>query len=464
MSNKEAPLRYAFHVESDGSISPHNVVPGTSLPEIPPGVYTLVFVPPTPMREMRIFLRPENNFRLPDRLYGNINLNVDRFLKSYELNDKNLGTLFVGEQGSGKTMLLKALAVKAVQMGFPVILVDEKIPGEVLNWFASTIIQNVLFCFDEFEKTYKEMAEQAAILKMLDGTNTGTKKMYCLTANNIKAVSPHLVNRPSRIRYVLTFRRLEVAAVVDYVQTNLKGCTESHLRAFLHLALADGLDSTSPRESIHSNGMNFDSMCEYVREMNQFGGTLNDTLAIMGLNGTKSWTRFEVSGFVNGERKYRAMATGTHQGAYAQDDNWEISFSIQKEAPKENVKEGEEDWPKWNYESVFLTSADFKSFGDSYEVLVFEKDGVEYHLRYIDFNSSARLRQEVEAADEGKRKRPQAAKLTMTQMTVPASVEFCDFSNHQNSNSDPILTSLLRTSGDSFRQDPQSDDGASKAA
>lgn len=390
MKNHKEEIKHVFHVAADGNLTPHAMVRGSAVTEIPPGVYSLVFEADPP----NIFLRPENEFRLPDRIYGNSKIGglVERFVKSYEMNDKNLGIALIGEKGSGKTMLLKALSVKVVEMGLPVILVDEKIPGALLNWFLSTITQQVLINFDEFEKTYDEEEDQTAILKLLDGTNTGAKKMYCFTLNRRDGVSDYMFGRPSRVRYVLPFKRLETSTVVDYVQSNLKDCTEPHLRAFVHLALCDGQKS---------NGMNFDSMVEFVKEMNQFGGDVKETLSIMGEHGVNSWSYFEVSGFENGERIYHVMALGDHDGPYVGIDGMEVRFRVKVPVTEQDREDGligefKDTW-------FTLTEKDFVNFGDTYDTLVFEKDGIIYHLKYCEHEAACKISNDIEENQKGKR-------------------------------------------------------------
>ena len=43
----------------------------------------------------------------PAKLYGNINLQKDRILRSYKTQDKNLGVLLHGNGGTGKSTLAK---------------------------------------------------------------------------------------------------------------------------------------------------------------------------------------------------------------------------------------------------------------------------------------------------------------------------------------------------------------------
>jgi hypothetical protein len=392
MANQKDEIKFIFHIEQDGNIVPHPMVRGTAVPEIPPGVFSLVYEEPTPMTSAKIYLRPENSFKTPQRVYGGDKINdlVTRFIKSYELDDKNLGIVLMGERGSGKTMLLKTLSAKVIEMGFPVILVDEKIPAGVLNWFLSTITQQCLVNFDEFEKVYDDVDDQTGILRLLDGTNTGAKKMYCFTINDKDNVSKYMFGRPSRVRYVLPFKRLEVNVIAEYVQANLSNCTEDHLRAFLHTGLCDGRES---------NGMNFDSMVEYVKEMNRFGDNLNNVLNIMGETNTKSWSLFEITGFHNGEKVCRTTAHGTHEGPYIGKDEMELIFNIQVSTTEADAVSTSTNWQK---ERVVLTQEHFVGFGDAYDTLLFAKDGVSYNLRYLDHNLASKITNELEADKSGK--------------------------------------------------------------
>lgn len=384
-NNEQQQNKYAFHVSEEGTFTPRPLVRSSAVAEVPPGVYTLVCEEKGPGR-FDVFLRPENNFKLPERLYGNIKTDVDRYLRSYELNDRNLGIMLIGLRGSGKTLTLKSLAVKAIELGFIAININTKIPDEILTWFLSTITQSCVVNIDEYEKMYSGEKEQKAILSLLDGVDTGHKKIYCLTANTEEGISKHMFDRPTRIRYIRRFSRLEVPTVVDYVQTNLKNCNEDHLRAFIHLALAD---------ADHSNGMNFDSMAEYVREMNQFGGSLNDTLDIMATQGKKSWTYFEITGFVDGKKQYRSRGNGTHTGAYLNSDEYKINFTIQREELKAKDKPEDEDSYHLVPHTVVLTAEHFKHYGDAHDVVVYEQDGVEYHLRYLNHSATGVVDAEI---------------------------------------------------------------------
>jgi hypothetical protein len=376
--NKEQAPKFLFQVGADGSIDPRPAVRGSAVVEIPKGVYSVAYE-----KDRGLYLRPENDFYMPDRIYGQINPNVDRFLRSYELNDKNLGVMLIGEAGSGKTLTLKAVGQKANELDMPVILVNDPYPGDALVYLLSTITQPVVVCFDEFDKVYGPSNEpngqsasdrQRSILQLLDGTATGAKKLFIFSANNEEQISKYLKDRPSRVRYTIKFKRLELATVVEYVSANLKDCTDEHIHAFTHLALSDGGQRGWGAE-VESNGLNFDSMRELVTEMNQFGGSVNDNAALMMGNGSASCSAFEVGIYKDGVLLRTGLANGTFKGSYVGQDECVI--------PVKSMLKDEVSGSKKN-DTVELTKEHFVSFGADFHMLEFRKDGVDYYLRYVD--------------------------------------------------------------------------------
>lgn len=385
MADTKETIKYIFKIAPDGCVSPAALTKGNAVAEIPPGVYTLQCHP-----EEGFYLKPEDNFKMPKRVYGEVGTHVDRFLRSYELNDKNLGVLLVGDAGSGKTLTLKALVTKATDMGMPTIMVNAPYTGDGFVAFLATITQNCLVCFDEFDKVYASQNEhgqsfisaaQHTILQLLDGASSAPKKLFGFSANDESMISPYMRNRPSRIRYTVKFSRLELPVVVDYVTANLKHFTEDHLHAFIHLALADGVRTFE--EGVGSDGMNFDTMREMVTEMNQFDDDLNGILELMSSRGSKSSANFEVTVFENDKRIFQTVAQSTHEGAYPNLDNSKINMAMHSPS-KDNPDQ-------LNYELVELTTDNFHAFGDNHDTLEYRKDGRVYMCRYLRYNDFQKL-------------------------------------------------------------------------
>lgn len=137
------------------------------------------------------------------KLYGINNGFIDHFIKTYNNTTGNLGVLFNGIKGTGKTVTAEELCNR---MGLPVIIV--KSCGEVnnmLKFLATQINFDCIFFFDEYEKEFRE---SSSVLSFMDGVhNSQYRKIFLLTTNELD-INTNLLGRPSRIRYVRSFGNL----------------------------------------------------------------------------------------------------------------------------------------------------------------------------------------------------------------------------------------------------------------
>ena len=136
--------------------------------------------------------------------------NSDVFQKS----GKNLGVIFNGLKGTGKTIAAKQLCN---MLGLPTIVVSKPVDGllefiQALNFEAAVLI-------DEAEKTFDEESE--ILLKMIDGVYNHRRKLYILTTNEL-TLDDNLIGRPGRIRYVKQFGNLELDVINEVITDTLE--------------------------------------------------------------------------------------------------------------------------------------------------------------------------------------------------------------------------------------------------
>lgn len=168
------------------------------------------------------------SFKFPRKLYDNFKESIDKYILNFEKRDKNLGILFTGQKGSGKTLKAKKLCKDSK---LPVLIISEPFTGAKFNSFINSIEQEVIIFFDEFEKVYKEDTKQEEMLTLLDGTNSN-KKLFLFTTNT-NNLNSYLKNRPSRIHYLEEFKGISTDTLYNIIENNLKN--KNHSESLLSL-------------------------------------------------------------------------------------------------------------------------------------------------------------------------------------------------------------------------------------
>lgn len=188
--------------------------------KIPAGTYNVSF---SKMSGFSLSERP-NVDEVSEKIYGNYLSKIDKTMKSFELSKKNFGIMLSGEKGMGKSMFSRVVSLEAIKRGMPVIIVDSYIPG--ISNFISSIDQEVMVMFDEFEKTFKMDNEnsnfdpQEDLLTLLDGFDNG-KKLFVMTCNSIYKINDFLINRPGRIHYHFRFSYPTIEEIREYLKDKI---------------------------------------------------------------------------------------------------------------------------------------------------------------------------------------------------------------------------------------------------
>ena len=182
-----------------------------------PGVFQ-VTTSPNPMDKRLGLMKLSDKFEFDFKIYDvgceEIVEKIKKVWNSREYN-KNLGVIFNGTKGTGKTVKAKLLCN---DIGLPVIIVNSDFDGDILPFITSLNFECVVF-LDEAEKMFDSSPE--TLLKLIDGVYNVTRKLYLLTTNKL-SVDDNLIDRPGRIRYIQEFGNLTAKAISECIDDNLK--------------------------------------------------------------------------------------------------------------------------------------------------------------------------------------------------------------------------------------------------
>ena len=176
------------------------------------------------------FLKKYSDLKISEKVYGVHSEKVDKVLNSFKIFNRNLGVILSGDKGIGKSLFSKLLSIKAIESGYPLIIVNSYFPG--VGEYLAEIDQEVVVLFDEFDKTF-ELSEQSRrdsdgekrspqteMLTLFDGVAQG-KKLFVVTCNDINALSKFIVNRPGRFHYHFRFEYPTSTEIEEYLMDSL---------------------------------------------------------------------------------------------------------------------------------------------------------------------------------------------------------------------------------------------------
>ena len=136
-----------------------------------------------------------------EKIYGSTPAKVEKVLRGFQAVDRNFGVILSGRKGIGKSLFARQLAVRSKDYNLPLIIVSCYYPG--IADFLSSIDQEVIVLFDEFEKTFADQEHvnpQEEMLPLFDGIDNG-KKLFIITCNEVHKLNSYLINRPGRFHY-----------------------------------------------------------------------------------------------------------------------------------------------------------------------------------------------------------------------------------------------------------------------
>lgn len=230
------------------------------------------------------YLEGSKPFTFPEKIYGNVDEDVKFYAEAYKGSGKNLGLIFNGEKGSGKTLLATLLTK---ELGLPVVMITAGYRGTDFVKFMDDIPNPVIVMIDEFDKIYSQDYEddngqrvsgQTDLLRIMDAGNAN-KKLFILTSNRL-TLSEFMINRPSRIKYSQTFDTLTDEVVEDVLQDRLSKELEHLKKDFFEVINVYG-------------SFNLDSLLVMVDEVNRL--KISPKRAIKRMNMVPESVSYEVS-------------------------------------------------------------------------------------------------------------------------------------------------------------------------
>lgn len=186
---------------------------------LPKRVYTMGYNPD----KHEIFLEDfADEFHFDFKIYGMESKLVEHIMRTFENTTSNLGILFNGVKGTGKTITAKIIANKT---NLPVILINAPYPG--LADFISKINCACVLFFDEFEKNFDtSKGHDLELLSIMDGVyNSPYRRIFLLTTNKLY-INENFIGRPSRIRYKKSFGNLSTDIIMEYLEDCLEDKTK----------------------------------------------------------------------------------------------------------------------------------------------------------------------------------------------------------------------------------------------
>lgn len=188
---------------------------------LPPQVYNVRF-----SKQSGFYLEAMAPLEIKEqKIYGVHESKCQKVLDSFATFKRNLGVILSGDKGIGKSLFAKLLGIRAIENGYPLVIVDKYIPG--IASYLESIDQECVVMFDEFDKTYGEVkaedgqaSPQAELLTLFDGMAMG-KKLYVITCNDLNKLNDYLVNRPGRSHYHFRFEYPTPAEITEYMQDKL---------------------------------------------------------------------------------------------------------------------------------------------------------------------------------------------------------------------------------------------------
>lgn len=161
----------------------------------------------------------------PEKIFGKkMKKRTQKILFRYEKSDKPTGVILGGGKGTGKTkQAAHTLNEAAKRYNIPIIKVTEPMPRHIME-AALTAASPCCLDIDEMEKLYKpeyrqrntseKVPDENELLTLFSNPNLG-KVLTVITTNNVRELSPFMLNRPERFYFRINYKGTEEDVVKE---------------------------------------------------------------------------------------------------------------------------------------------------------------------------------------------------------------------------------------------------------
>lgn len=355
----------------------HFIKNGNTVKISPDGAINIVEVLPAATYVVKynqftgFWLEIVEDFKITGKIYGKSIAHRNKIMNTWLDRNKNTGVMLVGEKGSGKTMLAKAISEHGIELEIPTVIINECFTGDEFATLLAAIHQRCIVIFDEFEKTYSK-EKQEEILTILDGVYP-SNKLFLFTCNNKYLVDEHMKNRPGRIYYMVEFKGVSREFILEYCEDNLKNMNN-----------AEGVCSLA---SLFYE-FNFDTLKALVEEMNRYNETAQDAIELLNAKPEyESRQDYKIQLYLPHSDTAITSADKNWSGNPVNATQWTIEYTIQSPDDEDDYDYAFATFTQGDLKQYKAVEGEFMFINDKGEKLILKKEEKSRMFNYGHINS-----------------------------------------------------------------------------